>query len=238
VNSDSEKRSDGALTEALPAQDSNSFCKSLRAKQRLNEGKHSRDDGRLLPEDTCDLYDEVKNSHTSYLTVQTHCDWQCAQCADLGDLTQSFHSHTTSINDITDVSHRLAYTDNSSQMPSADSQGAIPRGSLDSQVDNDQVKNIRMNEKPDADNYPKCHASTTPQDAFVDTVHRANGFSNRSSPKVESEKAEQPLGNADNAHILPETLVIAAAQVGSFAFGTAREMFDKIRAHAVSSVGI
>ncbi|XP_012222121.1 uncharacterized protein [Linepithema humile] len=242
MDADLEKRSGGAysfVTETLPAQDFNSFSKSLRAKQRSNEGKYSRDDGRSLPEDTCGLYDDVRSSHTSYLTVQTHCDC-LSQCANLGDLTQSFHSHTTSINDMTDVSHRLVNTDNShsSQMPSTDAQdaAAIPKSSVDPHVDNDRVKNAKMNEMHDADNYPKCRVST-PQDVFTDTphqYHRANGLPDKSSPYAGSGKtfaAEQP-GTADSVHILPETLVIAAAQVGSFAYDTAREVFDKIRAHA------
>lgn len=275
TNADSKKQSGGAyVTETLPAQDFNSFCKvrkeNIRAKQRLNEGKYSRDSKsgdknsftenpkvrlikptdwlpeRSVSEDMCGAYDDVRNSHTSYLTVQTQCDCQ-SQCANSGDLTQSFHSHTTSINDITDVSHRLVYTDNShsSQMPSADGQddaAAIPKSSLDSHVGSDRVKNVKTNERHDADNYPKCREFRAQDADAQHQFHRMNsGFVDRSSFSDGSGKAfatEQSLGPADSVHILPETLVSAAAQVGSFAYDTAREVFDKIRAHAVSSVGI
>lgn len=110
VNADLEKRSGGAysfVAETLPAVQDTRCSKSSRSEQR-SEWKNPRDDvGCDSRDNASSSYDDVRNSHTSYLTVRTHCDSktqsQCSCQTDSNDLTQSFHSHTTSVTDTTDI---------------------------------------------------------------------------------------------------------------------------------------
>lgn len=110
VSADLEKRSGGVysfVTKTLPVQDT--CCpKSSHSEQRSSERKkNSRDDVYGTCENANSPYDDVRNSHTSYLTVRTHCDSKtqcsCQSQTDSSDFTQSFHSHTTSVTDTTDI---------------------------------------------------------------------------------------------------------------------------------------
>jgi len=270
ISADLEKRSGGSysfVTETLPVQ--NTRCsKSLRPEQRSNEWKKNpRDDiGCDIRDNANSSYDDVRNSHTSYLTVRTHCDSKtqsqcsCQSQTDSNDFTQSFHSHTTSVTDTTDI-YTEAYgsgrygeqvlvtakdiREAATGIATATATiTATPRNDHDVHIGGGCMKETRTNERHchDADNYSECFCTSygsTPQRTSVDPYQssRASGSSDRSNSNVGSRKTsigEQTLGTADPVHILPETLVTAAAHVGSFAYDTAREVFDKIRAHTVS----
>lgn len=129
----------------------------------------------------------------------------------------------------------------------------IPRNDHDIYVDDGSKEKTRTNERHYnvADNYPRCFCAshTSTQGISVNPPYQSSqtsGSSERSNSNVGLRKASvgdqaidtvhwrQTLGTSDPVHILPETLVTAAACVGSYAYDTAREMFDKIRAHTVS----
>lgn len=230
---------------------------------KLSCGEHQSCERKSPQDDTNGPYDDVRNSHASYLTVQTHCDSKiqsqcsCQSQTDLGDLTQSFHSHTTSVTDTTDMyahSYACKYDE---VMTSQDCTpkdvretmttmtAAAPRNNHD--VDGGWAKETRTNEKH---HYDKCSNNSeylyTPNNSCLCSrdnpsfalyhPSRASKSSDRScfnGPKKTSASEQALLNTADSVHILPETLVSAAAQVGSFAYDTAREMFDKLRAHTV-----
>ncbi|XP_011866460.1 PREDICTED: uncharacterized protein LOC105561261 [Vollenhovia emeryi] len=266
VSTDLKKRSGGVysfVTETLPVQDTH-CSKSSHSEQRASERKnHPRDD--VCSNAGC-TYDDVRNSHTSYLTVRTHCDAKtqcsCQSQTDLSDFTQSFHSHTTSVTDTTDVytesygncrygeqvpvtakDVREAATVTATMTATATT---IPRSDHDSDCGEERTRSNERHYNA-ADNYSKCSFcsshSSTPRGGPADPPYqsgRASGSSDRSSPNVGSRKTsagdQTPLGTVDPVHILlPETLVTAvtaATHVGSYAYDTAREMLDKIRAHA------
>ncbi|TGZ35408.1 uncharacterized protein [Temnothorax longispinosus] len=257
VSADLEKRPGGVysfVTETLPVQDapcSKSSC--LRAEQRsIERKKNSRDDVCDTRDNASSTYDDVRNSHTSYLTVRTHCDLKtqcsCQSQTDSSDFTQSFHSHTTSVTDTTDI-----YTEAASgsgrygeqQVPTT-AKNVREAATTTTRNDHDVVdgctEGLWTNEIYNgADNYSKCtcssHSGTSRFSA--DSAYQssqASGPSDRTSSNAGSRKtsvggARQTSGTADPVHILPETLVTAAAHVGSYAYGTACEMLDKIRAH-------
>lgn len=277
VVTDLEKQSGGVyvfVTETSPVQDTR--CSKSRPEQRSSERKKNPCDIVCDTRDnTNNSYDDVRNSHTSYLTVRTHCDSKsqsqcsCQSQTDSNDFTQSFHSHTTSVTDTTDI-YTEAYgsgrygeqiltakdvqeaataTATATMTTTATATATAtamttttPRN--DVRVGGGYTKETRTNERHchDANKYPECSCaphSSTSQGISIDAPcqsGRASRSSDRSSSNVGSRKAsigEQTLGTADPVHILPETLVTAAAHVGSFAYDTAREVFDKIRAHTV-----
>lgn len=263
VSIELEKRSGGAysfVTETLPVQ-GNCCSKSLRSEQRSSEWKNPRDNVC----DTCDsassTYDDVRNSHTSYLTVWTHCDSKtqcsCQSQTDSSDFTQSFHSHTTSVTDTTDI-YTEAYGKYDEQVPTtakdvreaatttarATATTTTPKNDHDVCVNGSCMEKTNERHYNGANNYPKCFCgshSNTPRGTSVDSPYqscRTSGSSDRASSNVESRKSsvgDQTSGSTANpVHILPETLVTAATHVGSYAFDTACEMLDKIRAHTVS----
>lgn len=234
--------------------------KSPCAEHQSNERKSSRDDANSS-------YDDVRNSHASYLTVQTHCDSKtqsqcsCQSQTDSGDFTQSFHSHTTSVtDDTTDIyvhtQVRSMYNEpvitttkdvRETTTTATTTATAAPKNNHDVRMDGGWTKETRTNEKyrhKCSNNYPEysctpnnnCSCSRDPSFGASCQSYRASRSSDRCS-NIGSRKtsaSEQALLNtADSVHILPETLVSAAAQVGSFAYDTAREMFDKLRAHTV-----
>lgn len=242
-------------------EDEERSSKSPCAEHQSNERKSSRDDANSS-------YDDVRNSHASYLTVQTHCDSKtqsqcsCQSQTDSGDFTQSFHSHTTSVTDDTTdiyVHTQVRSMYNEPVITTAKDVGettttaittatATPKNNHDIRVDDGWTKETRTNEKyrhKCSNNYPEysstpnnnCSCSRDPSFGASCQSYRASKSSDRSCSNIGSRKtsaSEQALLNtADSVHILPETLVSAAAQVGSFAYDTAREMFDKLRAHTV-----
>jgi len=261
VSMDLEKRSGGAysfVTETLPVQ-GNRCSKSLRSEQRSSEWKNSRDNVCDTRDSASSTYDDVRNSHTSYQTVWTHCDkCSCQSQTDSSDFTQSFHSHTTSVTDTTDIYTEAYSSRYDEQVPTtakdvreaatttarATATTTTPRNDHVC-VNGSCMEKTKTNERHynGADNYPKCFCgshSNTPRGTSVDSPYqscRASGSSNRSSSNVGSRKSsvgDQTSGTANPVHILPETLVTAATHVGSYAFDTACEMLDKIRAHTVS----
>lgn len=262
VNADLEKRSGGAysfITETLPVQDIH--CSKSCSEQRSSERKKSPRDNDTR-DNARNTYDDVRNSHTSYLTVLTHCDLKtqcsCQSQTDSNDFTQSFHSHTTSVTDTADIytdiygnekySEQLPTTAKNVREAATATTTTTPRNDHD--VDDDCMEETRANKKHY--NTPKCFCashSSTPRSISVDPPYqssRANGSSDRSNANVGSRKTSvndqtlgtvrwrQTLDTADPVHILPETLVTAAASVGSYACDTAREILNKIRAHTVS----
>lgn len=261
---DLEKRSGGAysfVTETLPVQN-NRCSKLLRSEQRSSERKNPRDNVCDTRDSASSTYDDVRNSHTSYLTVQTHCDSKtqcsCQSQTDSNDFTQSFHSHTTSVTDTTDIYTEAYGSSRYDEQPTtaqevreatttttarATTTATTPRNDHDVCVNGSCMEETRTNERHynGADNHPKCFCdshSNTPRGISVDPPYqssRASGSSDRSSSNVGSRKpsvGDQTSGTVNPVHILP--LVTAAAHVGSYAFDTACEMLDKIRAHTVS----
>ncbi|XP_072748885.1 uncharacterized protein [Anoplolepis gracilipes] len=230
--------------------------KSPCAEHQSNERKNPRDE----PNGS---YDDVRNSHASYLTVQTHCDSKtqsqcsCQSQTDSGDFTQSFHSHTTSVTDTTDMyAHTYVNKYGDQVITTANDvreattmATATPRSNHD--VDIVLTKELRRNEIYRHDNkcpnnYPEyfcapnnsCPCSRDPsfgRFSYQSCPYRTGRSSDKSCSNLGSRKTSASdqalLSTADSVHILPETLVSAAAQVGSFAYDTAREMFDKLRAH-------
>lgn len=232
-------------------------CSSkLSCEHRLYERKSPRDDANAS-------YDDVRNSHASYLTVQTHCDSKtqsqcsCQSQTDSGDFTQSFHSHTTSVTDTTDM-YAHSYACKYGEVMT--SQGCTakdvretttvaapaPRNNHDVHVDDGWAKETKTNEKPRRNkcpnNFPEylctpdhgCPCCDNPSFGGLHQPYQASRSFDRSCSNVGSRKTsngELNTPNTDSVHILPETLVSAAAQVGSFAYDTAREMFDKLRSH-------
>ncbi|XP_070152093.1 uncharacterized protein [Polyergus mexicanus] len=265
VNVDLKKQPDVtyfvAKDEDLLTEDEDEVCspKSPCAEHRSNARKSPRDD-------VNGSYDDVRNSHASYLTVQTHCDSKtqsqcnCESQTDLGDFTQSFHSHTTSMTDDTTDIYVHTYVNDMHDEPvisttkdvreATTTVTAPPKNNHDVRVDGGWTKEIRTNQNHHykcPNNYPEyscapnnnCSCSRDPSfDALYQSyrMNKSGESSDRSCSNIGSRKAlsstrEQALLRAASVHMLPETLVSAAAQVGSFAFDTAREMFDKLRAH-------
>ncbi|XP_018047028.1 PREDICTED: uncharacterized protein LOC108686300 isoform X1 [Atta colombica] len=232
VNADLKKRIDKKRNLYITDQLQNTHC-SNPILERSNEWKKNpRDEGCNTRDNASNSYDDVRNSHTSYLTVRTHCDSKsqsqcsCQSQTDLNDFTQSFHSHTTSITDTTDI-----YTE------------AYGNDKYDEQVMT--AKNVQEVGTGTAavTTTATATATATPRndhdETSVDRLYQSTQ-SSRSSDRVNSnvESKKTFIGETldihwrdpDSAHILPE-LVTAAAHVGSFAYDTAREVFDKIRAH-------
>lgn len=266
VSVDSKKQLDVTYTfvrdEGIPSTKEARSSKSSCMQHRSNERKGPRDEG---------SYDDVRNSHASYLTVQNHCDSKtqsqcsCQSQTDSSDFTQSFHSHTTSVTDTTDLYAHI-YANKYSEQTTINNDvreditsfpfTMIPTianlwDDHDVRVDGGWTKETRTNEKYRHDkcqnNYPEysCTSNNSypcnrdPSFGAYNQLHEAGSRVSRSSDRscsnVGSRKTSAgEVNTADSVHILPETLVSAAAQVGSFAFDAAREMFDKLRAHTVS----
>ncbi|KAL6256520.1 hypothetical protein P5V15_012633 [Pogonomyrmex californicus] len=188
--------------------------------------------------------------------TQSQCS--CESQTDSNDFTQSFHSHTTDTTDIyteaygsgryneqmpsmvEDLREASATTVTATATATVTATTASRNGVHDVHVSGGCTKEARTNGKNwncNADNYSECSYTLhncASQGTSNDTSYqssRTNG-SDRPSSNVGSRKTSigETLGT-DPVHILPETLVTAAAQVGSLAYDTAREMFDKIRAH-------
>lgn len=260
ISADLERRSGGAysfVTETLPVQDTH-CSKSSCPEQRSSERKNSRDDASDIRVNASNLYDDVRNSHTSYLTVRTHCDSKtqsqcsCQSQTDSNDFTQSFHSHTTSVTDTTDIypetygngrygeqvpttakDVREAATVTATATATA-TVTTTPKNDHDVRVGGYCKKETRTNEQHchDTETYPEFFSappSSTPQGIPVDSSYQsgqASGSSNKSSPTGGPSKIGEQM-----EYFFPESLVLAA-KVGAFAFDTACEVFDKIRAHA------
>ncbi|KAM0737035.1 hypothetical protein ACS0PU_000603 [Formica fusca] len=242
----------------LLTEDEDEACssKSPCAEHWSNERKSPQDD-------VNGSYDDVRNSHASYLTVQTHCDSKtqsqcnCESQTDLGDFTQSFHSHTTSVTDDTTDVYVHTYVNGMHDEPVISTTKDVreatttatvpPKNNHDVRVDGGWTKETRTNQNHRykcPNNYPEyscapnnnCSCLQDPSFGASYQSYHPNKSSDRSCSNIGSKKAvssarEQALMRAASVHMLPETLVSAAAQVGSFAFDTAREMFDKLRAH-------
>ncbi|KYM98056.1 PREDICTED: uncharacterized protein LOC108778087 [Cyphomyrmex costatus] len=223
-----------------------------------------RDDvGYNTRDNASNSYDDVRNSHTSYLTVQTHCDCDlklqsqcnCKSQTDLNDFTQSFHSHTTSVTDTTDITDMAYGNDRYDEQVSTaknvrETGTGTAKATATSKNDHDMrfgsnyMKETWTKERHyhDANNYPKYFCTShnnTPQEPSIDPPYQSaqsSESSDRSSSNAGSKKTfiGETLGTADPVHILPETLVNAAAHVGSIAYNNVRdkidEALDKIRA--------
>ncbi|KYN38877.1 hypothetical protein ALC56_06876 [Trachymyrmex septentrionalis] len=239
VNADLKKRIDKKRNLYITDQLQNTHCSNPILEQSNEWKKNPRDDiGCNSRDNVSNSYDDVRNSHTSYLTVQTHCDSKsqsqcsCQSQTDLNDFTQSFHSHTTSVTDTTDI-----YTE------------AYGNDKYDEQVIT--TKNVReagtgtaaATSTATATATTTATATATPKNdhdkTSVDPPYQSTQ-STRSSDTASSnvgskktfigETLDIHWRDPDPAHILPE-LVTAAAHVSSLAYDTAREVFDKIRAH-------
>lgn len=280
VNADLKKRIDKKRNLYITDQLQNTHC-SNPILERSNEWKKNpRDDiGCNIRDNANNSYDDVRNSHTSYLTVQTHCDSKsqsqcsCQSQTDLNDFTQSFHSHTTSVTDTTDIyteaygndkydeqvmtakNVREAGTGTATATATTTATATVtatatatatatPRNDHDVRFGSDYIKDEMTNERcfPDANDYSEDFCTShnnTPQETSVDPPYQStqsSRSSDRASSNVGSKKTfigetlDIHWRDPDPVHILPE-LVTAAAHVGSFAYDTAREVFDKIRAH-------
>ncbi|KYN27311.1 PREDICTED: uncharacterized protein LOC108757874 [Trachymyrmex cornetzi] len=274
VNADLKKRIDKKRNLYITDQLQNTRC-SNPILERSNEcKKNPRDDiGCNTHDNASNSYDDVRNSHTSYLTVRTQCDSKSqSRCSrqsqtDLNDFIQSFHSHATSVTDTTDVYTEAygndKYDDQVTTAKNVQEAGtgtaaatatatvtatatatATPRNDHDVRFGGDYIKDEMTDERyfPDADDYPEDFCTShdnTSQGIVVDPPYQStqsSRSSDRASSNVGSKKTfigetlDIHWRDPDHAHILPE-LVTAAAHVGSFAYDTAREVFDKIRAH-------
>lgn len=267
VNVDLKKRIDKARNLYITNQIQNARCTNPFIERSNEWKKNPRDDvGCDTRDNASNSYDDVRNSHTSYLTVRTHCDSKsqsqcsCQSQTDLNDFTQSFHSHTTSVTDTTDI-YTEAYGNDkydeqvltaknvreagtgTAAVTATATATATPKNDHDMHFGSGYIKDEMTNERyyPDADDYPEdfCtpHSNTT-QGTSVDPPYQSTQSSRssdraRSSDEIQGSRKTfigETLGGGDSVHILPE-LVTVAAHVGSFAYGTAREVFDKIRAH-------
>jgi len=112
-------------------------------------------------------------------------------------------------------------------------------------VEDDSVKEIKTNEKHYCDT--DSESCTYPVHVYIPTrdaagiagtsqqCYRANGSSDISISNGALRRciSEQSFGAAEPVHILPATLLTAAAQVGTYAYITACDIYDKILTHAV-----
>jgi len=222
VNADLKKRIDKKRNLYITDQLQNTHC-SNPILERSNEWKKNpRDEGCNTRDNASNSYDDVRNSHTSYLTVRTHCDSKsqsqcsCQSQTDLNDFTQSFHSHTTSITDTTDI-YTEAYgndkydeqvmtaknvqevgTGTAAVTTTATATAttiATPRNDHDVRW-SDYIKNEMTNERyfPDVDDYSEDFCTShnnTPQETSVDRLYQStqsSRSSDRANSNVESKK--------------------------------------------------
>lgn len=209
-------------------------------------------------------HDDMKDSHASYLSVPSYCSSETqSQCSvqshPSNDVTQSFHSHTTSIADTTVhvepwnmFTYRHAQNKMEHSIVNEDVQTAtkdncdIPSCGMCWRCLLTVVAPYTCSNKECVDcnyNLPEILEKYFSDNIIPCTSHNNTMQSESDRPNESSEKSKTPfinelneLGTVDPVHILPETLVTAAAQVGCFAYDTAREMFDKLRAHTVSNI--
>lgn len=163
---------------------------------------------------------DVNSSHTSYLTEPINTIYSdlpiaqhsCQAQTDLNDLTQSFHSHTTSITDNGIYGISETNTSNShdySKHNFSDSNTPIPS------------KKNRICEQVKKDlNNKYLEKNSTKEES-------KNGHI------IEKTTTNSMPGTAEPIHILPETLVTGAFHFASIAYGTAREAFVRIRSTSV-----
>ncbi|XP_035743599.1 protein PF14_0175-like isoform X1 [Vespa mandarinia] len=161
---------------------------------------------------------DVNSSHTSYLTTEpinpVYSDLPIAQHScqaqtDINDLTQSFHSHTTSITDNgvygiseTNISNSHDYSNHS--FSDSNTPIASKKNNIHEQIKKD-LNNKYLEKNP--------------------TIEESKNVGHI----IEETTTDSMPGTAEPIHILPETLVIGAFHFASIAYGTAREAIVRIR---------
>lgn len=162
----------------------------------------------------------VNDSHTSYMTTKSintvnlnspKTQHSCQAQTDLNDLTQSFHSHTTSIAD----------------------NGVYCIGETNTTTSHDYSKHSLSNlSKPTNSKENRTCEEMNKDISDKDADNKISREKNniKSSKRTNEDAAVNSIsGTAEPVHILPETLVTGALHFASFAIGTAREAIVKIR---------
>ncbi|KAL0113730.1 hypothetical protein PUN28_012688 [Cardiocondyla obscurior] len=256
ISADLEKRSGGAysfVAETLPVQDS-CYLKSCSEERSGDRQKNPRDD---VSCNASSKYDDVRNSHTSYLNVRIDCDSKmqcsCQSQTDLNDFTQSFHSHTTSVTDATDI-HTEAYDNNkcNDRVPTINEQksATIPRRDHDACGSSgctkesktsetqrsyggctEEIKTSGRQNSNGSDNFSKrfSDSHSSPRSSSVDPPHK----SGRSNP---SESKKPSVDTPDNdlyPHIVPEILFNAVTIINHYC-ENALKTLNEIRTQKVS----
>lgn len=177
----------------------------------------------LEPEhnNTNDMKIDVNSSHTSYLTGPINTIYSnlpiaqhsCQAQTDLNDLTQSFHSHTTSITD--NGVYGISETNTSNSHDYSKHNFSDPNTPIPS-------KQNRICEQIKKDLNNKYLEKNSTKEKSKNVGHIIEETTTNSMP-----------GTAEPIHILPETLVTGAFHFASIAYGTAREAFVRIRSTSV-----
>nr|XP_050858068.1 putative histone-lysine N-methyltransferase 1 [Vespula vulgaris] len=164
---------------------------------------------------------DVNSSHTSYLTTEPvnpiFSDFPIAQhnCqaqTDLNDLTQSFHSHTTSITDngvygISETNTSNSHDYSKHSFSDCNKSAASKKNKIREQIKKDLGNKYLENNPKKEENKNVGHI-------------------------VEETTTDSMPGTAEPIHILPETLVTGAFHFASIAYGTAREAIVRIRSNS------
>ncbi|XP_032690294.1 uncharacterized protein LOC116853349 isoform X2 [Odontomachus brunneus] len=224
TNVEFEKRSDGVysfVTETLPVREADSSKSANAQQQTFSEQKNSQynatssndDERNQLPSYSRVVGDQHQSSAETFYW-RTHSQSKI----DTNDFMQSFHSHTTSVtdnnNDLFDKTKNIQ----TATMTSGKATRHSVHDKRSSKIKADETRN-------DSDKFNRSQQSSR--------TSGSNGCSNESRRTF----GEQlPNSTADPVLILPETLLTMAAQVGSIAYVTARDMFDKLRSHAEDPV--
>ncbi|KAL2715599.1 putative histone-lysine N-methyltransferase 1 [Vespula squamosa] len=161
---------------------------------------------------------DVNSSHTSYLTTESinpiFSDFpieqhSCQAQTDLNDLTQSFHSHTTSITDngvygISETNTSNSHDYSKHSFSDSNKSAASSKNKIHEQIKKD-LNNKYLERNPKKEENKNIIEETT-----TDSIP----------------------GTAEPIHILPETFVTGAFHIASIAYGTAREAIVRIRSNS------
>ncbi|XP_011150915.1 uncharacterized protein LOC105190102 isoform X2 [Harpegnathos saltator] len=228
TNVEFEKRSDGVysfVAETLPVRETRSSKPSHTEQQTFCEQKSSQynttdsnDEQSELP--NCSKIADDQHQESS---AEFHWRMNSQSQTDASDFMQSFHSHTTSVTDNNnDCFYQSCHSYAKQKTMTKDAQKAttIPRKVTWHTTREKKSGRARMDETY-RDDWNKFRSQQSSRTTGLD----GSNWSRSSSGE------QVPNATADPVLILPETLLTMAAQVGSIAYVTARDMFDKLRLH-------
>ncbi|KAK2575063.1 hypothetical protein KPH14_008801 [Odynerus spinipes] len=161
----------------------------------------------------------VNNSHTSYMTTEPtnaiYSDYSATERniesqTDLNDLTQSFHSHTTLINDngVYDIRETNTSTSHDYSKHSLSDPNKLTN-SKENKI-HEQIKKDFTNKNPEKK-----------------VSREESNAKNGGRHEIEDTAANSISGTAEPVHILPEKLVNGTLHLASFVYGTARKALVK-----------
>ncbi|XP_014485451.1 PREDICTED: uncharacterized protein LOC106749967 isoform X2 [Dinoponera quadriceps] len=234
TNIEFEKRSDGIysfVAETLPVREIDSSMSKLShaEQQTFSEQKSSQYNTTNLNNERNQLpnYSRAADDQHHLPAETFYWKMHSQSQTDASDFVQSFHSHTTSV---TDNNNDLFYqptnyveqkTAIKNTQKSTTTTTTSPRKATQYNTRDKRSSRVRADET-------RC--DDTGKFVRPQQSNRPSGFDNCSNGSRRTSE-QLPNATADPVLILPEALLTMATQMGSIAYVTARDMFDKLRSH-------